>query len=592
MKTVTSISVGLVGLAVILGIASQVGASGASRADASKVAINTWAERGEELYNQPVSCHVCHAKNGEGLIGPTLLNGPTPAEIYEQLRSNPTMGVIAQEMKPTDDDLVAIAVYLRQLAKLPTTKETVAQYQKELIAKKNSVVNNTFVLTERDKAVQKIELFETVLETWERRAKPGNIGKHYQTRELATFDKGETKFTPEKNTLYFYENLGNSANLSILDGVEKNAESTQVVVGNATTHEVLASYEIPVALKASVHTTAVSGDGKYVYIVGARGGGGDDLGLHGSSASLLKVDAFTLQPIKQVSIGGRLHHGQLFQDKYLLLDTFAREPTGLDIFLYDTDTDKVVGGVRDEELGGATYTAWADGEYIYALMEPGGYSPGSSTGMVGATNLNKGRLVAMRPFWIAKIDPKKWEVVKEYPFPGFRGDWIVVDAAKEYMYVTSGGSSNASKIRLKDGEIMWTSASGIGPYGASLTADEKELWIADKGESTGHFGRTITVLDTESGQQKETVFSGYEVDHLLLSPDGKEMWATSNGEGRIYVFDAATRKQKAVMDMPQYGDPHGLVWVYYDKEGVGKVVRDQGGFANGINPALGKALQL
>ena len=38
--------------------------------------------------------------------------------------------------------------------------------------------------------------------------------------------------------------------------------------------------------------------------------------------------------------------------------------------------------------------------------------------------------------------------------------------------------------------------------------------------------------------------------------------------------------------------PHGLVWVYYDKEGVGKVVRDQGGFANGINPALGKALQL
>ena len=88
------------------------------------------------------------------------------------------------------------------------------------------------------------------------------------------------------------------------------------------------------------------------------------------------------------------------------------------------------------------------------------------------------------------------------------------------------------------------------------------------------------------------MFSGYEVDHLLLSPDGKEMWATSNGEGRIYVFDAATRKQKAVMDMPQYGDPHGLVWVYYDKEGVGKVVRDQGGFANGIHPALGKALKL
>ena len=62
------------------------------------------------------------------------------------------------------------------------------------------------------------------------------------------------------------------------------------------------------------------------------------------------------------------------------------------------------------------------------------------------------------------------------------------------------------------------------------------------------------------------------------------MWATSNAEGRIYVFDAMTREQIKMIDMPNRGNAHGLVWVYYDEEGEGKVVRDQGNFHNGINP--------
>jgi hypothetical protein len=44
------------------------------------------------------------------------------------------------------------------------------------------------------------------------------------------------------------------------------------------------------------------------------------------------------------------------------------------------------------------------------------------------------------------------------------------------------------------------------------------------------------------------------------------------------------------MDMPNNGDPHGLVWVHYDEDGNSAVVRDQGGFHNGVNPALGAPL--
>ena len=40
--------------------------------------------------------------------------------------------------------------------------------------------------------------------------------------------------------------------------------------------------------------------------------------------------------------------------------------------------------------------------------------------------------------------------------------------------------------------------------------------------------------------------------------------------------------------MPYNGEPHGLVWVKYDEDGNSLVVRDQGGFHNGIDPAAGR----
>ena len=149
-----------------------------------------------------------------------------------------------------------------------------------------------------------------------------------------------------------------------------------------------------------------------------------------------------------------------------------------------------------------------------------------------------GRSAVLRPFWVAEVDPETWEVVQEYPYPGFRANWIVIDFAQENMYVPVGGNSYLNKIDLVTGEIVWTTPTGTGPYGATLTADESQIWVADKGETTGMFGRTMTVID-----------------------------------------------------MPGFGDAHGLVFVWYDDAGQPHVVRDQGGFHSGVNPARGNALE-
>ncbi len=553
--------------------------------------IDGLVERGGELFHADIGCWVCHSATGEGLVGPTLHFGPTPVDIFDQLESNPVMGVIVSEMDPSDDDLVAISMYIRTLAGLPLDAGLPEQWLADLaIVKANQAGPLEFAKTPRDLQVEAVETFASVQETWTRRAKEGSVWSEYPSRIVAKWDPGEPKFEPQPGKTYFYENVGTTSSPSVLFDGYVPPKSNALVVGDAQTMEIIASGQLPEILRAVVHTSAMSPDGRYAYMVGPREPTGDGTPDPAGAWTMIKLDAVTLQPVAQVTIGARLHHGQVFRDM-VLFDVFVRDPDGLGFFLYDPETDEIVGGVKDVDMGGFIYTVWTDKdyEYIYALMEPAGYAPGRGTGMRGVTQIYQGNLMAMRPFWLAKIDPQTWEVVAEYPIPGYRGNWAVVDSAHEYIYPVM-SSSIASKVDVNTGEVIWTNGTGIGPYGASLNADETELWVADKGEAAHHLGRTITIIDTQSGHAVETLYGAYKVDHVLLSPNGREMWATSNGEGRIFVYDAETKELVRKIDMPGNGDAHGVIWVHYDESGEPRVVRDQGNFHGGISPAQGRIL--
>ena len=550
--------------------------------------------RGTSLYQNTGECWDCHGYSGEGGDAPSLTHGPSAYDIHYQLNTNPEMADTRERLQASREDMIALAVYMRDLVGLDINENIVA----DLVASMESALEYTgpsdYPLTERDRLVDQIASFDTVLDDWQRRAKTGSLRGTYEIRVARTYERGTPKFTPEPGKLYFYEATGAGRPEAFGDAGEPPADSVQVVVGDAETKKVIAHYRFPPEMRAAVHTTAVTPDGRYVYVTGPRPAlaGTADRPVEGleTPATIIKADALTLQPVEQLVVGGRLHHAQIFQERLMLIDTFARDGNGLDVFLMDPATDEIVGGVRDEDLGGASYTAFTDDEYIYILMEPGAYGSPAAGGYLTANLYNRGKLAAIRPFWVAKIDPTTWEVVREYPYPGFRANWIVIDSAKENMYVAVGANSYINKINLETGAIVWTTPTGTGPYGASLNADESEIWVADKGETTGMFGRTMTVIDTARGRQLETVFSGYQVDHVLLSPNGREMWGTSNADGKIYVFDAATREQTHVIDMPGFGDPHGLVFVWYDDNNEPHVVRDQGGFHSGVHPVLGAPL--
>ena len=181
------------------------------------------------------------------------------------------MGIIAAELDPSDDDLIAVSLYIRKMMGLSLDKGLYDEQMTALTKLKSvqvkEVVNR---LTARDLEVQKIETFQSVLDDWDRKAKTGSLKRSYQSRVVATFEPGEARFEPQAGKTYFYENIGNSSNPSVLPKGFSNSKSSQVVVGDAESKEVIAHYMIPQELRAAVHTTAMSPDGKYVYIIGSH----------------------------------------------------------------------------------------------------------------------------------------------------------------------------------------------------------------------------------------------------------------------------------------------------------------------------------
>lgn len=418
---------------------------------------------------------------------------------------------------------------------------------------------------------------------WTRKAETGSLVQNFDVTVLKTYEPAPTRLiNPQPGDLFVYVNTGgqNWGEPTRDDETNVNKHS-RVNVINARTKELIASQEM-VDLPGRLHTSAVSPDGRFAYVPADNG----------PTAALFKVDALTLQPLKLLDVGGTIHHIQVFQDKYLLIDTFSMKETSGSTkratFLLDPETDTIIGGIRSESLGGNIYTSWVDpkNEFIYLLMEP-------TKGGAGSLEFRAGAIGGNAPYWVAKVDPKDWSVVAEYPYPGLRSDWIQFDADGSHMFVNGSTDDSLSKINLETGEMVWRAYTGVGPYGIEVNADGTEVWTVDKGESwKGHAGRTITVVSADKGVWIDTIMSdGRGTDHVVLSPDGTEMWTSANDSGSVIVVDAITRKPTHRIPMPGFGDPHGVVFVAYDANGVGRVVADQGDFHGGVDPRNGNPLR-
>ena len=354
--------------------------------------------------------------------------------------------------------------------------------------------------------------------------------------------------------LLFFTNVGTSYGA-------QNTVNSVVVINAKTKKPIVVSDLDPVyTQKFSSHGIGVSPDGKYVYlpsIASLSGPAGK------TPSSVLILDARTLRIHQIISSGGPPHHVKVFLDpagkQRIMVEDFnwnsTTAPPGKGFYVLDyTDNNKVIAGMLPADIHGNIYAGFTtpDGKYLYYSVPPP----------------NRMELVPHIEGWLAKIDMETWKVVQSLPMKHYPL-WTVFTKDGKWAWVTNSAEEKVLKIqrgtapRERD-KIVAEVPTGTGPYGLRLSIDDKELWVADKGELGPRDGTTLTIIDAEQNAVKQTVQTNcIRNDHIIMSPDGQEMWATCNSSYEIVVLDSKTHEIKTRIPMPNGGDSHGGVFVSY-----------------------------
>ncbi|MBI4614578.1 MAG: YncE family protein [Planctomycetes bacterium] len=88
-----------------------------------------------------------------------------------------------------------------------------------------------------------------------------------------------------------------------------------------------------------------------------------------------------------------------------------------------------------------------------------------------------------------------------------------------------------------------TPVPGVGPFGARVTPDGREVYVPLFGQFSPEFvmGDSAAVLDAASGAVVATIPTGLQPEDVAYSPDGKTAFITDSGSATLTVVDVATR---------------------------------------------------
>lgn len=382
----------------------------------------------------------------------------------------------------------------------------------------------------------------------------------YGIKITQTFDaSGKPAYETKGGDLLFFTNASVSYN--------STADKPMIVVINAKTRKIIALADIDIP--STPHGITLSPDARYIYLPSGFSIGVG--GRRGGSAPTAIIDAKTLKLAALINTGGETHHTQVVADKYVMFDSFAGP---LPIFLLDPTTNKVVRGIPAGDFKGNPYIGFAspDGKFIYVTVRPGIARDASGREIDG---------------WLSKINADTMQQVATFPVgPG--PVWTAITQDGKTGYVSLSLTNKLVKLDLQTGKILGVAPTGRGPYGIRLSPDEKIAYVANKGEGQGQKGASFSAIDTNTmsviREQLSCPDGLCQADHIVLSPDGKELWI-SNNLGSITIFDRESLKMLDNVQTPKLADPHGGTFVQIAPDNrSAKVVADIGGPHGGVNP--------
>jgi DNA-binding beta-propeller fold protein YncE/plastocyanin len=370
---------------------------------------------------------------------------------------------------------------------------------------------------------------------------PAQWMEYLGVRLVETRDSsGPAILKPQNGDLYYFSNESTT-----WGATNTRNEIVAIDAKDAKAKKVIARSELPdeYAVNRSSHGIGVSADSKWIYLPSI----GSDRNF------LLVIDGRTLKLHKVYESLGRPHHVNNFTApdgrELIMIVDFGWNWTGSGAWVLDPSNDnQVVAGLSRADFSGHPYVGTAEvaGQYMYFTVPP-------------ATSALREDMEGS----LMKVDLKTWKVVAAVPVHD--PCWVEPTQDGSTVWVTECGASKVAKVDTKTMKVVAELATGPGPWGARLSYDESKLYVADKGEARGYGqqGRTMTIIDTAASIVSNVVPIGRTTDHVLISPDGKEIWAMSNADHGIWVIDDETEEVKQIIKMPADGDTHGGTWVRY-----------------------------
>ena len=206
-------------------------------------------------------------------------------------------------------------------------------------------------------------------------------------------------------------------------------------------------------------------------------------------------------------------------------------------------------------------TASADGQFAFVCNYGTADRPGNTISVIDIASRKEVKRVdlgaLLRPHGIAESGGKIYftiegsrAVARYDPLVG-RVDWtmgngqagthmVVVASTSGKIYTANRDSDTVSAFDPAKGQSGWKItqiAVGKSPEGIGLSPDEREVWVAHRGDGG------LSIIDTATGQVRETLKVGRAPIRVEFTPDGRRVLVSDSQGSDVVVFEAATRKE-------------------------------------------------
>lgn len=228
--------------------------------------------------------------------------------------------------------------------------------------------------------------------------------------------------------------------------------------------------------------------------------------------------------------------------------------------IIDPATLKVLARVPTGEAPHELTTS-ADGRFGFVCNYGTVERPGNTISIIDITSRKEIKRVdlgaLLRPHGVTESSGKIYFTIEgsralaRYDPAAGRIDWImgtgqggthmvVVAPASGKIYTANRDSDTVSAIEPAKASVTWKItqiAVGKGPEGIGLSPDEREVWVAHRGDGG------LSIIDTATDQVKETLKVGRAPIRVKFTPDGKRVLVSDSLGGDVVVFEASTRKE-------------------------------------------------